>query len=101
MKQQFAALYRREKVIVVAIESAMRAVNGESIPGQSPFFQRFPSTLPGVARFPGAAPKAPAAVAPKRRYGAPRRRKGWRTPRRFAHFGSHRVTRQRLGLRWP
>jgi hypothetical protein len=30
------------------------------------------------------AAKAPAAVAPERRYGAPRKRKGWRTPRRFA-----------------
>jgi hypothetical protein len=35
--------------------------------------------------------KAPAAVAPKRRYGAPRRRKGWRSPRRFAYFRNHRV----------
>ena len=26
---------------------------------------------------------------------------GWRTPRRFAQFGSHRETRQRPGLRWP
>src|SRR6266487_6616350 len=28
-------------------------------------------------------PKAPAAVAPKRRYGAPRRREDWRSPRRY------------------
>jgi len=28
----------------------------------------------------GSRGKAPAAVTPKRRYGAPRRRKGWRTP---------------------
>ena len=27
-------------------------------------------------------PKAPAAAAPKRRYGAPRRREGWRSPKR-------------------
>ena len=26
---------------------------------------------------------------------------GWRSPRRFARFGGHRSTRQRLGLRWP
>jgi hypothetical protein len=42
--------------------------------------------------------KAPAAVAPKRRSGAPRRRKGWRSPRRCARFGGHWKTRQRLGL---
>ena len=40
--------------------------------------------------------RAPAAVAPKRRYGAPRRRKDWRTPRRFAYFGNHRVARSVL-----
>jgi hypothetical protein len=45
--------------------------------------------------------KAPAAVAPKRRSGAPRRRKDWRSPRRFARFGGHWKTHQRLGLRWP
>jgi hypothetical protein len=33
-----------------------------------------------LALFHFPASKAPAAVAPKRRYGAPRRRKGWRTP---------------------
>jgi hypothetical protein len=26
---------------------------------------------------------------------------GWRSPRRFAQFGGHRQTRQRLGLRQP
>jgi len=35
---------------------------------------RWPSTAMGVS-------KAPAAVAPKRRCGAPRRRKGWRSPK--------------------
>ena len=35
--------------------------------------------------------KAPAAVAPKRRYGAPRRWKDGRTPRRCAYFKNHRV----------
>src|ERR1017187_10000191 len=36
--------------------------------------------------------------ASRRRARAPRRRKGWRSPRRFARFGGHWKTRQRLGL---
>jgi hypothetical protein len=46
-------------------------------------------------------PGAPAAVAPERRFGAPRRRKDRRTPRRFALIGSHRTSRQRPGVRRP
>jgi hypothetical protein len=41
--------------------------------------RRARSTFPAVSRFPRAASKAP---------------EGWRTPRRFAHFGSRRATRQ-------
>jgi len=50
---------------------------------------------------PGSRGKAPAAVAPKRRYGAPRRRRDWRTPRGCAFSPRHRIARQRLGLRRP
>jgi hypothetical protein len=51
--------------------------------------QKFMRKFAGVS----SACKAPAAVAPKRRYGAPRRQKGWRSPRRFAYFGHRRIAR--------
>ena len=42
----------------------------------------------GLRILPASIRKAPAAVAPKRRFGAPRRREGCRTPGRFAKSGA-------------
>ena len=54
--------------------------------------------IPADTSFSG---QAPATVAPKRRHGAPRRRKGWRTPGRFADFRNHRVARSVMDCGGP